>query len=78
MTIAQSLVEAAQSKGNLSTCSAMPLLADGKDGLPNSDSADSSRSTLTGSACSSETSSLNDEVGFFSFTLNSFEVHREK
>ena len=62
MTIAQSLVEAAQSKGNISTCSAMPLL-DGKDGLPNSDSADSSRSTLTGSGSSSETSSLNDEVG---------------
>lgn len=63
VTIDKSLIEAAQSKGNISTCSAMPLLSEGKEELPNSDSADSSRSTITttSSGFSSETSSLNDE-----------------
>ena len=67
VTIDKSLIEAAQSKGNISTCSAMPLLSEGKEELPNSDSADSSRSTITttSSGFSSETSSLNDEVRFF-------------
>ena len=55
------LADVVHSKGNISTCSATPLLPDGNHLSP--DSANSSRTTTTtNSADCSETSSLNDEV----------------
>lgn len=61
--INKSLAAVAHSKGNISTCSATPLLTEGKEELQAPDSSDSSRTTITttSSADSSETCSLNDE-----------------